>query len=91
MMDKRNAARAFGILLATMYATLFAIGLRSWLGMTTALTLLIFALLWVATYLTGLWAFFYRPAELDKKLPISGKERLRRAKEFFDSLRREKQ
>jgi hypothetical protein len=32
------------------------------------------------------WVFFVRPAELKKKLPITGEELRRKRKEFYDSL-----
>ncbi len=39
----------------------------------------------IGFYFAGKW-YFERPSELDKRIPISGEERRRREKEFFDSL-----
>ena len=49
--------------------------------------LLTFVGLCLGFYVMWNWAFYERPAELDKKLPISSKERRWRKKEFYDSLR----
>jgi hypothetical protein len=54
--------------------------------MPTALMLLLFIVLWVGIYFTGIWTIFYRPAELDKKIPISSKELRKRKKQFYDEL-----
>jgi hypothetical protein len=47
---------------------------------------LIFAGFSVAFYFLWIWVFVERPAELAKKLPISGKELRRKRQEFYDSL-----
>jgi hypothetical protein len=47
---------------------------------------LIFAVFSVAFYFLWIWVFVERPAELAKKLPISGKELRRKRQEFYDSL-----
>ena len=49
---------------------------------------LIFAGFSVAFYFLWIWVFVERPAELAKKLPISGKELRRKRQEFYDSLRK---
>jgi hypothetical protein len=50
--------------------------------------LLIFVGLCVVFYFVWIWVFYERPAELEKKVPISSKELRRRKKEFYDSLPR---
>jgi len=46
----------------------------------------VFFLLWILFIFVWRWVFFERPAELDRKIPISSKELRRRKKAFFDSL-----
>jgi len=48
--------------------------------------LIIFGGFSVAFYVLWIWIFVVRPAELAKKLPISGKELRRRRDEFYRSL-----
>jgi hypothetical protein len=48
--------------------------------------LLIFIGLCVAFYFVWNWVLYERPAELEKKLPISSKEFRRRKKELYDWL-----
>jgi len=47
---------------------------------------LIVAVFSVAFYFLWIWVFVERPAELAKKLPLSGKELRRKRQEFYDSL-----
>ena len=47
---------------------------------------LIFAGFSIAFYFLWIWVFVDHPAELAKKLPISGKELRRKRQEFYDSL-----
>ena len=47
---------------------------------------LIFAGFSVAFYFLWIWVFVERPAELAKKLPISGTELRRKRQEFYDNL-----
>jgi hypothetical protein len=47
------------------------------------MALLIFMGIWLGFYAAGSWAFF---AQLNTKIPISGKELRRRKKEFYDWL-----
>ena len=49
------------------------------------LLLLMFIGLCIAYYFVWNWVFYERPAELEKKLPITSKELRRRKKEFYDS------
>lgn len=46
----------------------------------------IFVVLTFALYVVWMWIFFEHPAEIAKKLPISGKELRRKKKQFFDNL-----
>jgi hypothetical protein len=48
--------------------------------------LLIFVGLCVMFYFVWYWVFYERPAELEKRLPVSSKELRRRKKEFFENL-----
>jgi hypothetical protein len=47
---------------------------------------IIFVASYAGCYLVWNWVFFVRPAELKKKLPITGEELRRKRKEFYDSL-----
>jgi hypothetical protein len=47
---------------------------------------LVFAGFSVAFYFLWIWFFVVHPAELAKKLPISGKELRKKRQEFFDRL-----
>jgi len=49
---------------------------------------IIFAASNAGCYLIWNWVFFVRPAELKKRLPITGEELRRKRKEFYDSLPR---
>jgi hypothetical protein len=84
--NKKNIGRALGILLATIYAGLITAAVHTWTGLHTAPTLLVFAGLWIGFYFAGIWAATDRPAELDKRFPISSKELRRRKKTFYDWL-----
>jgi hypothetical protein len=86
MMSKKNAGRAFGVLLATVCASFITVGVHVWRVLPIALAVLIFIGLWIGFYLTGIWALNERPAELDKKFPISSKERRKRKTVFYDWL-----
>lgn len=89
MISKENSGRAYGVVLAAIYATLITVTVHDvWPRLHIALALL-FIGLFVGIYFTGLWMLVYRPAELDKKFPLSSKELRRRKKEFYawlDSL-----
>jgi hypothetical protein len=81
MMNKSTTSRVYGIFLATPFsiAITFAI-CRLWPGIQTPLVLLIFIGLWVGCFITGVWI-------MNRSLPISGAERRRRNKQFYDWLR----
>jgi hypothetical protein len=87
MIGKKNVGRSYGACLATIYATLI-IGTVYELsgGLHIILALLIFVVLWIGFYLAGVWAAVERPAELNRKFPISSKEVRRRRKAFRDWL-----
>lgn len=85
MIGKRNVERLYGVLLATMYATLVTgIIYGLWRALHIGSVLSIFVCLWIGFYFTGIWVAVDRPAELKSKLPFSGKELRRRKKEFYD-------
>jgi len=87
MIKKKNSGRFFGVLLATMYASLIVISLRHvWPELHIALSCLVFVILWIGFYLAGLWVIVDRPAELNRKFPISSHELRRRRKAFYDWL-----
>ena len=86
MISKRTNGRFFGVLLATMYAGLITSAVRFWFGLHIAATLLIFIGFWTGFYFAGLWAMVDRPAELDRKFPISNKELRARKKAFYSWL-----
>lgn len=87
MIGKKNTGRFYGACLATIYATLI-IGTvyELWSGLHITLALLIFIALWIGFYFAGVWAAVDRPAELNRKFPISSKELRRRKKTFYDWL-----
>jgi disulfide bond formation protein DsbB len=82
MINKKNTRRAFGVFLATFYASIITIALRVWLGLHIAIASMIFIGCWIGFYLTGIWVLNERPAELDKTIPISSKER-RKIRQHF--------
>jgi hypothetical protein len=86
MMNKKNTGRAFGVCLATIYASFVTVTVHIWRGLRIELALLIFIGLWIGFYFTGVWAANDRPAELDKRIPTGSKELRRRKKAFFDWL-----
>ena len=86
MFDKANTGRLYGVWLASMYAFITTFFAYVSFGLNAALSLLLFLVLWVAIYVTGLWIFIYRPAELKKKYPITGRELRKRREEFLASL-----
>jgi hypothetical protein len=80
MINKENAARIYGILLATMFATVVTVALyRPLRGMTVALTSL-FVASWAGFYLVGVWIFL-------RKFPTSSHELRRQRKELYTWLR----
>jgi len=88
MMNKSTYARAYGLVLATMFAILVT-GLvyGVWPQLHAALLLVMCMILGAGFYILGLWIMSYRIEELKRKLPISGAERRRKNKQFYDSLR----
>jgi len=79
MLNKNTSARAYGIVLATVFAIMVTyLAYRIWENIS--LVLLIFTGLWVGFFLTGIWIF-------TREFPISGAERRRRNKQFYDWLR----
>jgi hypothetical protein len=87
MISKKDNGRFFGVLLATVYASLIVISARHlWPELHIALSCLVFVFLWIGFYLAGVWTLVDRPAELNRKLPISSQELRRRRKAFYDWL-----
>jgi hypothetical protein len=66
---------------AVFVTVMFSIGHRS---IPALLAMLVAS--FCASVLVMKWAFFTRPEELKRKLPISSKELRRKAKEFYDNL-----
>ena len=85
MIRKKNVGRLYGACLATIYATLIT-GIVYGFWVTAHLALLIFAVLWIGFYFTGIWTIVDRPAELSRKFPVSSKELHKRKKAFYDWL-----
>ncbi len=84
MLGKKGSGRGFGVVLGTVYALLVTgVVYHFWPGMNTALAASIFIGVWLAAFLAGTWAFV---AQLNTKIPISGKELRRSKKEFYDWL-----
>jgi hypothetical protein len=81
MMNKNTAARAYGIVLATVFAIVVMFLVRSlFAGINPALMLLIFVGFWLGFFRTGVWIF-------TREFPITGAERRRKNKQFYDWLR----
>jgi hypothetical protein len=59
---------------------------QHWPELHIALILSIFVGLCVGFYFVGIWVIIERPAELNRKFPITGKEFRRRKKELYDWL-----
>ena len=88
MMNKSTYARAYGLVLATMFAILVTdLVYGVWPQLHAALLLAMCIILGAGFYILGLWIMSYRIEELKRKLPISGAERRRRNKHFYDWLR----
>jgi hypothetical protein len=83
--DKKTIGRVWGVLFAIPFGSLVAITTRHvWPGLNISLILLLFVVLCVGFYFTGVWMMVDHPAELHRKFPISSKELRRRRKEFYD-------
>jgi hypothetical protein len=81
MMNKNTSARAYGIVIATTFATLVTVVFHGfWREMSSFLMVLMFTGFWVGFFVTGLWIF-------NREFPISGAERRRRNKQFYEWLR----
>jgi hypothetical protein len=86
----RDRIRPFGLLMYAMASAVLTI-LAIWpLDIVVRLRslLLTFTGLCIAYYFVWKWFFYERPAELEKKLPITSKELRRRKREFYDNLPR---
>jgi hypothetical protein len=87
MIGKRNIGRLSGVTLATVYATLITGTIYGlWQSLHITSVLLIFIMLWIGIYFAGAWMAVDRPAELDRKFPISSGELRKRKKAFYDWL-----
>jgi hypothetical protein len=81
MMSKKTAAQGFGITLATPLAiAIAAVAYKAWPQLHVSLILMIFVALWAALFKAVFWVF-------TRDLPITGAERRRRNKQFYDWLR----
>ncbi len=56
-------------------------------GTPLVILLTVFIVSSIVFKMTLFWAFVERPAELNKKFPLSSKERRNRIRRFYDSLR----
>ena len=89
MMNKDTTARAYGIVLATMFAVLVTdLVYGVWPRIHIALLLTMCILLGAGFFILGIWIIAYRVEDLNRKLPISGAEHRRRKREFYEWLRR---
>jgi hypothetical protein len=87
MLNKKNIGRAFGVSLATIYATLIAETIYDICpGMHVLPGRVDIHLPFIGLYGAGFWALVDRPVELDRKFPTSSKELRRRKKELNDWL-----
>lgn len=86
MLSKKVQGRTYGGFLATIYGGIFTVAIHLWLGLHVVSASLIFIALWIGFYRTGVWMVTERPAELDKKIPVSSKELRTRKKRFYEWL-----
>lgn len=87
MFSQLASGRFYGVVLATMHAFVVAFIVYAFgHGMSFLIGALLFVVLWIGIYFTGLWAILYRPKELDKRIPISSKELRKKKKQFYDEL-----
>jgi len=81
MMNNSTAARAYGIVLATVFAIVVTfVAYRLFPGMNPSLMFPIFVGFWLGFFLAGVWIF-------TREFPITGAERRRKNKQFYDWLR----
>ncbi len=81
MMNKSAATRAYGIVLATVFATVVTfVAYRLFPGMNPSAMVPIFIVFWAGFFLAGIWIF-------TREFPITGAERRRKNKQFYDWLR----
>jgi hypothetical protein len=87
MLNKKNIGRAFGVSLATIYATLIAETIYDICpGMHVLAGRVDIHLPFHWLVLCGVLGLVDRPVELDRKFPTSSKELRRRKKELYDWL-----
>jgi hypothetical protein len=87
MFGKRTSGRLFGILLALVYVSLVVSAFCGlWARVGVWATTILLVVLGIGFYCAGVWAAVDRPAELDKKIPVSSRELGRRNKNFYDWL-----
>jgi hypothetical protein len=86
MLSKKNAGRAYGVLVGFVIAISATSLFSEYLRLRLIPTVLLFIILEVACYHMGIWLMIERPEELDKKFPLSTKERRRRRQAFYDWL-----
>jgi hypothetical protein len=87
MISKKNTGRAFGLCLALVFGTLIAATVcRLLSGLPGPVIVLVYVSLWIGFYFTGIWMIVERPAELDKKFPLSSGELRKRKRAFYDWL-----
>ena len=87
MFSRHTVSRLYGICLAVAYVCLVAVAFNGlWHRIGTWLTAILLIVLGVGFYFAGVWASLDRPAELQRKMPITSKELRRRKNEFYDWL-----
>ncbi len=87
MFSKRTGGWLFGVLLALVYMSMVAVAVPGlWQRIGTWLTAILLFLLGVGFCFVGVWVVVDRPAELQKKLPISSKQLRKQSKDFYDWL-----
>lgn len=87
MIGKRHGGQITGLLYAGVFAPLIAAMVHGrWPRLPIVLIVIIFVALIIGFYFVGIWVAIDRPAELDKKFPISSKELRRRKKALFEWL-----
>jgi hypothetical protein len=87
MMNRDTAGGAFAVVVATFLAIgVTAIAYKTWPQSPVFLTVVIFIVVWANVFFATDW-YFSRPDELKLKLPITGAERRRRSREFYEWLR----
>jgi hypothetical protein len=87
MMNKDTARRAYAVVASTFLGIgVTAVAYKAWHQLPMFLIVTIFIVVWANLFFATSW-FFSRPDALRRSLPITGAERRRTNKHFYEWLR----